>query len=102
MAVGRPGVGEGRVLREVAIAGTRRCPETKRAVDVHPRAALVRQRNEIAKSIEAAGVELSRLQDDDRWSTRLAVERRAQCIDVHALVLVEGQHLDAVTAHAEQ
>ena len=43
------------------------CPEAEGAVNVNPCFGGFRERNQIAKRIESAGVNIAGLQENDRW-----------------------------------
>ena len=82
------------------IAWARGGPEPEGAVDVHPGAALVGERDELGEWVEGAGVELSGLEDDDRRGVAIRVERLAQRVDAHAIGVVQRQRHEAVAADA--
>ena len=78
VAVGRPGVCLLDSGQEITKSRTDISPEAEGAVDMHPCAMLLRQRDERLEGIEGAGVELTRLQADQGGATRLIRQQRCQ------------------------
>src|SRR2546430_16183939 len=64
--VDRPGVRGGKAPDEVRAGRSRRRPEPKRPVHVHPGARRLRLWNDLVRRIERARVDVARLQADER------------------------------------
>ena len=83
--VDRPGVGALGPARQVAKPRARSRPQPERAVDVQPRAVLVRGVGDVGEWIERAGVHLTRLCTDDR---RAVAQRRRERVGAHRSLIV--------------
>ena len=73
---------------EVPERGRRRGPEPERAVDVEPRACVVRSARDLAQRIDGARVHLAHLRADDRRAVE-AGERRRERAGPHPALLVD-------------
>src|SRR5579872_3438764 len=93
--VGGPGIGLFHALDQVLVSRARGRPETESAVDVNPGAVAFRDRNQSAKIVERAGVDVARLQDDDRRG--LMAQRVLERVGLPAI-----QRGDMRAAHAQQ
>src|SRR4051812_42775338 len=86
----------------MAIARARGRPEAEGAVDMDPGARRMGEGAGALERIEGAGIEIARLQADDRRAIAGALQRRCQRRELDRTEIVAGKDLDRGSADAEQ
>jgi hypothetical protein len=92
VGVRRPRVGGGKSVDEVVEGGTRRSPQSEGAVDMHPRLRRAGDLDGSGEVVERAGVDVARLQRDDRRGIAVG-EGTREALDVDASLLVRADGL---------
>ena len=80
--------------------GTRVGPQPERAVDVDPRIMLAREWDELLECVEHTGVDVARLEQDDRWRACALGESVCQALAAQAARVVGSEIGDVVAAEA--
>ena len=100
VAVGRPGVGTLDAVRQGCGFGCGAGPQAECTVDMDPGAARLRQIGDLADGIEAAGVELAGLGDDDHRPVETC-DALGKSVNAHAAHVVGRNGEDAIAPEAE-